>query len=138
MRSQYLQEFRTELDSVRKELSMFQKASTENASEQVVALHDKLLCAEHRSSLSEQRLLSQIGEMNDRAQMQQNLNNQLELRMEQVTSMSQTAVAELQQELVNAESYVTPRKIHTNTPDFGVDALSLPFSKHQASSCKTS
>eukprot|EP00971_Amphidinium_carterae_P326037 6456648-Amphidinium_carterae.4 len=121
MRSQYQQEFRTELDSVRKELNMFQKASAENASEQVVALQDELLCAEQRSSLSEQRYLSQIGEMNDWAQRQQNLNNQLELRMEQVTSMSRTTVAELQQELVNAESY--------NTPDFGVDALSLPSSK---------
>eukprot|EP00971_Amphidinium_carterae_P241821 4801690-Amphidinium_carterae.1 len=50
--------------------------------------------------------------------------------MEQVTSMSQTTVAELQQELLNAESYVTPRRIHINTPDFGAAALSLlPTSK---------
>eukprot|EP00971_Amphidinium_carterae_P079345 1569849-Amphidinium_carterae.2 len=50
--------------------------------------------------------------------------------MEQVTSMSQTTVAELQQELLNAESYVTPRKLHLNTPDFGAIAIfPLPTSK---------
>eukprot|EP00971_Amphidinium_carterae_P144735 2868104-Amphidinium_carterae.1 len=49
--------------------------------------------------------------------------------MEQVTSMSQTTIAELQQELLNAESYVTPRRIHINTPDFGAAALSVPTSK---------
>eukprot|EP00971_Amphidinium_carterae_P158797 3148482-Amphidinium_carterae.1 len=90
-----------------------------NAREQVVALQDELLCAEQRSSLSEQAYISHIGEMNERAQRQQNLTNQQELRVEQVTSMSQSTVESLQQELVNAKSYVTPRRIHINTPDFG-------------------
>eukprot|EP00971_Amphidinium_carterae_P263704 5231711-Amphidinium_carterae.1 len=62
---------------------MFQEANAENASEQVVALQDKLLYAEQRSSLSEQRYLSKIGEISNQAQRQQNLNHQLELRMEQ-------------------------------------------------------
>eukprot|EP00971_Amphidinium_carterae_P231654 4597440-Amphidinium_carterae.1 len=43
--------------------------------------------------------------------------------------MGQTTVAELQQELLNSESYVTPRRIHINTPDFGAAALSMPTSK---------
>eukprot|EP00971_Amphidinium_carterae_P092657 1835093-Amphidinium_carterae.1 len=58
LRSQYQLEFRSELDSVKKGV-------------------------EHRSSLSEQRLLSKIGEIRDVAQTHQNVNHQLELRMEQ-------------------------------------------------------
>eukprot|EP00971_Amphidinium_carterae_P157460 3121551-Amphidinium_carterae.1 len=73
---QYQYEFRTELDSVKKELEMFQRVSTENASEQVVALRDELMCAEQRSSLSAQRFLTQIGEASERAQRYQNLNHQ--------------------------------------------------------------
>eukprot|EP00971_Amphidinium_carterae_P248381 4930995-Amphidinium_carterae.1 len=42
LRSQYQLEFRTELDSVKRELTMFQEANAENDSEQVIALRDEL------------------------------------------------------------------------------------------------
>eukprot|EP00971_Amphidinium_carterae_P006548 129147-Amphidinium_carterae.1 len=119
VRSQYKHELRTELDSVKRELYLFQEANAETDSEQVTTLRAELLRAHQRNSLSEQRLVSRPGEITDAAQRQESTNYQLELRSEQVTSMNQTTVSELQQELVNAESYVTPRRIHIPTPDFG-------------------
>eukprot|EP00971_Amphidinium_carterae_P022759 448608-Amphidinium_carterae.1 len=104
VRDQYQHEFRTELDSVKRELDLFQEANAENDEEQVRTLHDELLCANQRNALSEQRLVTQLGEFNDTV---------LQFKGKRTT------IAELQQELVHAKSYVTPRKIHIPTPDFG-------------------
>eukprot|EP00971_Amphidinium_carterae_P205738 4083009-Amphidinium_carterae.3 len=101
----YRHEFRTEFSSVQRELEMFQEAHAD--SETINMLQDELLCQEQRSSLSDQRLLVEIGQVRqviDRCQRQENTTIQLEQRFEQL------------------ELPVTPRcKIETK--DFGLVSM---------------
>eukprot|EP00971_Amphidinium_carterae_P178804 3546579-Amphidinium_carterae.3 len=92
VRDLFQHEFRTELDSVKRELDLFQEANTKNDEEQARTLRDELLGANQRNSRSEQRLVAQLGEITDAVQRQEGTNYQLELRLEQVTSITSTRV----------------------------------------------
>eukprot|EP00971_Amphidinium_carterae_P028475 560352-Amphidinium_carterae.1 len=137
LKERYQHEFRTEVDSVQRELNIFQEASAETteAAEQVRTLRDELLCVQQRNSLSEQRLRAELGQFADEAQRHEATNYQLELQVEQVTSMNQTTISELQQELINLEApIVTPGTGQIDTPDFGAVSIgaAIPLSSINA------